>query len=213
MVLLCAQADDRKGSAWIRIGNTAWYCSGAILSWGRLRAIIRSENVRSFFTGWSFTLFLITSVLAACESPRSTTVPSPATLHNVAPRCETPSRQRAGRPSQWTNRLVKCQFTEQNYDGPFTKASDGKLANEKIASVLPKTGGKTFVIISAGKQSGYGSFSVSDTNGNTLSVGVAHLSSARGNLCIQPKDKAQVDVPASLTTVMMSFLFKAASKG
>lgn len=160
----------------------------------------------------ALTLFLITSVLAACESPRSTTVPSPGAPPQrrtevrgpISSTCDTSVAVDASGP-------VKCQFAERNYDGPFTVSAE-KLASKNIASVSPKTG-KTFVI-SAGKQSGYGSFSVSDTNGNTISVGVAHLSSARGNLCVQPKDNAQVELPATAgITATMSFLFKAASKG
>jgi hypothetical protein len=160
----------------------------------------------------ALTLFLITSVLAACESPRGAAVPSPGIPPQRRAEVRDPISSTCGTSvAVDTSGPVKCQFAERNYEGPFTVSAE-KLANKKIASVSPKTG-KTF-IISAGKQSGYGSFSVSDTNSNTLSVGVAHLSSARGNLCIQPKDKTQVELPATAgITATIDFLFKPGSKG
>lgn len=163
----------------------------------------------------ALTLFLVTSVFAACESPSRPTFQSPAVLpQHRAEAQERISSTCGAFVAVDTSGPAKCQFDESKYDGPFA-VSDGKLASSGIASVSPKTGtSATTFVVSAGKQAGFGSFSVSDTNKNMLSVGVAHLSSAHGALCVQPKEQTQVELPATAgITATMSFLFKAGSKG
>lgn len=93
--------------------------------------------------------------------------------------------------------------------------SDKKLASAKIARVSPMTGtSATTFVVSAGKQAGFGTFSVSDTNSNTLAVGVAHLASAHGDVCVKPAAKAQAALPATAgITATISFFFKPDSTG
>src|SRR5579862_1143197 len=117
-------------------------------------------------------LFLITSV-AACESPNRTT---PASLVDLSQRraqaTEKISSTCGTAVSVDTSGQVKCQFDERNYSGSFS-ISDEKLASGGIASVSPKTGtSATTFVVSAGKKSGFGDFSVTDANKNTISVGV-----------------------------------------
>ncbi len=160
-------------------------------------------------------LFLTTAVLVACESSSRTMPASPANPQQLRAEARNPISSTCGAAvAVDAGDKAKCQFDERNYSGPFT-VSDKKLASAKIASVSPKTGtSATTFVVSAGKQSGFGTFSVSDANSNTLAVGVAHLASAHGDVCVKPADKAQVALPAtSGITATISFLFKPGTKG
>jgi hypothetical protein len=86
---------------------------------------------------------------------------------------------------------VKCKFAEQGYTGTFSIAQTSLTAN-KVASVSPRFGtSKTVFTVTAGKDPGYGFFTVKDTKKNSLAINFWRLNAAQSTFCIHPSDAKQ----------------------
>lgn len=146
-------------------------------------------------------LFVAAAALAACQgSMRSSYVPQgagfgnallPAASNGITSTCGTGV-------SAGYKQVVRCQFSEEGYSGKFT-IDETALTKARLAIVTPLSGtAKTSFAVEGGKQTGFGTFTVTDEKNHSLVMQWGQLPTADHTTCVKARTSNQtVAIPAT----------------